>query len=133
MYHIDAEADNLSCVATRHNKPDYVVLFYKNDIFISSIIIEIKYRNSHYLFNDKYDQTVENTDNYAILVYKDKNNNIIRNAVERVYLINPDINETVLNKGVATTYLGYNLEIDFKDSKCFKFLKSTFNDILKTK
>lgn len=132
-HYIDAEADNLSCVATRHNKPDYVVLFYKNDIFISSIIIEIKYRNSYYLFNDKYDQTVENTDNYAILVYKDKNNNIIRNAVERVYLINPDINETVLNKGVATTYLGYNLEIDFKDSKCFKFLKSTFNDILKTK
>ncbi len=130
-HYSDGENDSLVSVITNHNKPDFIVMFYKDDKFINSLIIEMKYRNSYYLLNSKYNNTVENTDNYALSCYKDKKGNVCRNAVSEVILINPDANQDEDKMGVGTTYLGLNTEIDLEDSKCYKVLKNKFKEILR--
>lgn len=129
-HYTEANPNSLACVISKHNKPDYSVMFYDNDTYLTSVILEIKYRNLYFLFNNKYDQTVENCDNYAILLYKDKNGQMLRNAVKEVILINPDKEERKLNKGVNSIFLGYNLDLSIKDTACYKYLKNSFKEVL---
>ena len=128
-HYTEASNNELACVITNHNKPDFTLMFYKNDKYLTSLIIEIKYRNANYVFTNKYDAIVETTDNYSLLVYKE-DNQIRRNAVKEVILINPSKEENIFTKGVATTYIGYNLDKEYNESMCYEYLKKVIHKII---
>lgn len=128
-HYTEANDLELACVITNHNKPDFTLMFYKNDKYLTSLIIEIKYRNANYVFTNKYDAIVETTDHYALLAYKE-NNNIRRDAIKEVIVINPDKEENIMKKGIATTYIGYNLDKNFNDSVCCNYIKKAINKII---
>lgn len=120
--------NSLATVFSTRNKPDYTIVFYKNDKFLTSLILEMKYRNINYLMvNDDISNII---DNYAMLVFKE-DDKISRSAVDEVIIINPDKEERKISSGIAGKIMGFNVDKDLEDTKCFKYLKEKIKGLLK--
>lgn len=73
---------------SRHRRPDISILIYKDNKFIKALILEVKCRNSKYIYSNQGDTYVIDTmKDYSQLCYY--NNKIKRDAVDKVIVLYP--------------------------------------------
>lgn len=86
---IEDSYEGLYSFNSRHRRPDISVLIYKGGTFIKALILEVKYRNSKYIYSNQGDTGVIDTmkDYSQLCYYKGK---LKRDAIDRVITLYPN-------------------------------------------
>lgn len=87
---IEESYEGLYSFNSRHRRPDISILMYKDGIFIKALILEVKYRNSKYIYSNQGDTSVIDTmKDYSQLCYY-KKHKLKRDAIDRVITLYPN-------------------------------------------
>ena len=86
---IEESYEGLYSFNSRHRRPDISILIYKDGTFIKALILEVKYRNSKYIYSNQGDTGVVDTmkDYSQLCYYKGK---LKRDAIDRVITLYPN-------------------------------------------
>lgn len=92
---IEADYEGLYSFNSRHRRPDISILIYKDNKFIKALIIEVKCRNSKYIYSNQGDTSVIDTmKDYSQLCYY--NGKIKRDAVDKVITLYPNQKNNII-------------------------------------
>lgn len=99
----ESKYEGLVSMNSKHRRPDITILMYRNNVFLKSIIFEVKCRNSRYIYNSNGDtEVVKTMKDYMQLWYYNEAESA--GAVEKVILLYPmqkniiDVGESFINK-----------------------------------
>lgn len=116
-------------INSKNCKPDYIVLFYEDDILKNIVIAEMKYRNLKHLI--EYDGGSTETDitleDYSQLGFLREKGKRPERVVKNVMLLYPSKDEVCFNRSFSD-YIGLNPEIPFDSSKAYNSIKRIFKD-----
>lgn len=86
----NGKASGLFNVNSKHTRPDIVLNLFKKGKYQRSLILEAKYRNALYLYNDNFQTPTEKTIlDYKQLAYADSEHNMLFNTVSKIILLYP--------------------------------------------
>ncbi len=119
----EADIDDVVSINSRHNRPDYTLVYYEDDEFKEIVIVEMKYRSLAKIFHSfKRDCELDFTINdYFQLAYKETNETYPIRGVSKVLLLYPSEREVEFVRSFAHI-ISFTPSIDEEDSKSFKLL-----------
>ena len=121
----NAQEDSVVNINSKNCKPDYLLLFYEDNILKNIVVVEMKYRNLKYLVD--YDGGSTETDitleDYFQLAYLRQKKHRPENIVRNVLLLYPSKNEQCFERNMAN-YIGINPEEKFDSSVAYNTIKS---------
>lgn len=110
---IEENYEGLYSFNSRHRRPDLSILIYKDSKFIKALILEVKCRNSKYIYSDQGDTSVIDTmkDYSQLCYYKEK---IKKDAVDKVITLYPNQknNITLENNELIDIFSFIPIDID---------------------
>lgn len=122
--YINSKEDSVVNINSKNCKPDYLLLFYEDNILKNIVVAEMKYRNLKYLV--EYDGGSTETDitleDYFQLGYLRQKNRRPENIVRNVLLLYPSKGEQCFERNLAN-YIGINPEVSFNLSESYKTIK----------
>lgn len=127
----DQSSPSLVSINSHKNKPDYALEFYRDEEFITSIIIDMKYRKYHNVIPETpssaspLDDMINDYIQFAFLTEK---GDLIRGAVDSLYIVFPDDAEVPLNCKLGY-YLGAYPTKDLATSKAVSLLVKKVKEI----
>ncbi len=123
-YYKDAQEDEVVHINSRHNKPDYILVYYEDEEFKDIKIVEMKYRNLNKIFNKypKTDISLDDTINdYYQLAYIEDLDSYPLRAVSKVVMLYPSKTETSFKRSFADV-IAFNPSLSEESSESFKLL-----------
>lgn len=110
----ESDKSQLCSLNSRHNRPDFVINYYKDSKYCKSLVLDAKYRNDKFLYSNKYQTTTMCTIlDYKQLVYNDSSR-VSYGTVEKVIIIYPkQYNKFIKTDGVfkqIASFVAINLQ-----------------------
>lgn len=122
-YYKEASMDEVVSINSNHNKPDYILVYYDNNLFKDMMIVEMKYRSLNKFF-DRFDKDIPldyTINDYYQLAYKTSEDTYPIRGVSKVLMLYPSKNETHFIRSFADI-LSFNPSKDEDNSESFKLL-----------
>lgn len=97
LVHYSQEKEGLVKINSKHDNPDFVLEAYRKEIFLSALVLDVKYYSEKNLFGPKRDKRLDETlDDYAQFGYKQKDGHVKRGVVKSLDVLFPDLGEKIL-------------------------------------
>lgn len=92
---LEDDYEGLYSFNSRHRRPDISILIYKNNQFVKALILEVKCRNSRYIYSKQGDTSVIDTmKDYSQLCYY--NGKIKKDAIDKVTILYPNQKNNII-------------------------------------
>lgn len=127
-YYKEASEDEVVFINSHNNKPDYILVYYENDLFKDMKIVEMKYRSLGKIFEQyKTDLSLDITINdYYQLAYKASEETYPIRGVSNVLMLYPSRHETEFTRSFANV-IAFNPSLDDDKSGSFILLCNILN------
>lgn len=121
--------NNFYNLNAHHNRPDILIAYYREDLLIDSLIVEVKCVKQHYLFKDfESTKLTEQFKDYLSFAYAYKNGmdyKLSRSVVRKVLVVYPELEENLLFRDFDDiVYVGLNLEKEVVETKLYDLIKT---------
>jgi hypothetical protein len=127
----DQSYSGLYSFNSNNRRPDITLLLYKDGQFVKSLICEVKYRKSLYIYSTSGDtEVVETMKDYHQLRYCEPNKTLIDTVVDKVLLLYPSQQSNIDTSKVEHNNIFSFIPIEVGKDKIEDILYSDLKDFL---